>query len=109
VTQYLQMGRPQILGQRISAALFVTGRGAAMTRQRFWQNIERYARSAGITQTVSPHSLRHAFATHLLNHGADLRSVQLMLGHAALSTTEIYTHVAQARLKALHAKHHPRG
>ena len=109
VTQYLQMSRPQILGQRISAALFVTGRGAAMTRQRFWQNIERYARSAGITQTVSPHSLRHAFATHLLNHGADLRSVQLMLGHAALSTTEIYTHVAQARLKALHAKHHPRG
>ncbi|MBU2721505.1 site-specific tyrosine recombinase XerD [Acidithiobacillus ferridurans] len=109
VTQYLQMGRPQILGQRISAFLFVTGRGTAMTRQRFWQNIERYARSAGITQTVSPHSLRHAFATHLLNHGADLRSVQLMLGHAALSTTEIYTHVAQARLKALHAKHHPRG
>lgn len=109
VTQYLQMGRPQILGQRISASLFVTGRGTAMTRQRFWQNIERYARSAGITQTVSPHSLRHAFATHLLNHGADLRSVQLMLGHAALSTTEIYTHVAQARLKALHAKHHPRG
>ena len=109
VTQYLQMSRPQILGQRISAFLFVTGRGTAMTRQRFWQNIERYARSAGITQTVSPHSLRHAFATHLLNHGADLRSVQLMLGHAALSTTEIYTHVAQARLKALHAKHHPRG
>ncbi|MBU2731864.1 site-specific tyrosine recombinase XerD [Acidithiobacillus ferridurans] len=109
VTQYLQTGRPQILGQRISAFLFVTGRGTAMTRQRFWQNIERYARSAGITQTVSPHSLRHAFATHLLNHGADLRSVQLMLGHAALSTTEIYTHVAQARLKALHAKHHPRG
>ena len=109
VTQYLQMGRPQILGQRISAFLFVTGRGTAMTRQRFWQNIERYARSAGITQTVSPHSLRHAFATHLLNHGADLRSVQLMLGHAALSTTEIYTHVAQARLKALYAKHHPRG
>ncbi|MGC9216158.1 site-specific tyrosine recombinase XerD [Acidithiobacillus sp.] len=109
VTQYLQMGRLQILGRRISAALFVTARGAAMTRQRFWQNIERYARSAGIIQTVSPHSLRHAFATHLLNHGADLRSVQLMLGHAALSTTEIYTHVAQARLKALHAKHHPRG
>ena len=109
VTQYLQTGRPQILGQRISAFLFVTARGTAMTRQRFWQNIERYARSAGITQTVSPHSLRHAFATHLLNHGADLRSVQLMLGHAALSTTEIYTHVAQARLKALHAKHHPRG
>ena len=109
VTQYLQMGRPQILGQRISAFLFVTGRGTAMTRQRFWQNIERYARSAGITQTVSPHSLRHAFATHLLNHGADLRSVQLMLGHANLSTTEIYTHVAQARLKELHQKHHPRG
>ena len=80
-----------------------------MTRQRFWQNIEHYADAVGITQTVSPHSLRHAFATHLLNHGADLRSVQLMLGHANLSTTEIYTHVAQARLKELHQKHHPRG
>ncbi len=109
MAQYLQSGRPQILGERISAAVFVTGRGAAMTRQRFWQNIEHYAHVAGITQTVSPHSLRHAFATHLLNHGADLRSVQLMLGHANLSTTEIYTHVAQARLKELHQKHHPRG
>ena len=109
MAQYLQSGRPQILGERISAAIFVTRRGAAMTRQRFWQNIEHYAQSAGITQIVSPHSLRHAFATHLLNHGADLRSVQLMLGHANLSTTEIYTHVAQARLKELHQKHHPRG
>ncbi len=107
--QYLRNARPQILGERTSAAVFVTGRGAAMTRQRFWQNIEHYARCAGITRTVSPHSLRHAFATHLLNHGADLRSVQLMLGHANLSTTEIYTHVAQARLKALHQRHHPRG
>ncbi|WP_298169577.1 site-specific tyrosine recombinase XerD [Acidithiobacillus sp.] len=109
MAQYLQSGRPHILGERISAAIFVTGRGAAMTRQRFWQNIEHYAQSAGITQPVSPHGLRHAFATHLLNHGADLRSVQLMLGHANLSTTELYTYVAQARLKELHQKHHPRG
>lgn len=105
---YLQNARPRILGARISAAVFVTARGAAMTRQRFWQNMEAYAKVAGIEQAVSPHSLRHAFATHLLNHGADLRSVQLMLGHANLGTTEIYTHVAQARLKALHEKHHPR-
>ncbi len=109
VSVYLQNARPQILRERISAAVFVTARGAAMTRQRFWQNIEAYARAANIVQGVSPHSLRHAFATHLLNHGADLRSVQLMLGHANLGTTEIYTHVAQARLKALHEKHHPRG
>ncbi|WP_414041907.1 site-specific tyrosine recombinase XerD [Acidithiobacillus sp. M4-SHS-6] len=108
ISTYLQNARPQILGERISAAVFVTVRGAAMTRQRFWQNIEGYAKVAGIEQVVSPHSLRHAFATHLLNHGADLRSVQLMLGHANLGTTEIYTHVAQARLKALHEKHHPR-
>ncbi|OCX68055.1 site-specific tyrosine recombinase XerD [Acidithiobacillus thiooxidans] len=108
IAAYLQNARPQILGERISAAVFVTARGAAMTRQRFWQNIEAYAKVAGIEQSVSPHSLRHAFATHLLNHGADLRSVQLMLGHANLGTTEIYTHVAQARLKALHEKHHPR-
>lgn len=108
IAAYLQNARPRILGGRISAAVFVTARGAAMTRQRFWQNIEAYAKVAGIEQSVSPHSLRHAFATHLLNHGADLRSVQLMLGHANLGTTEIYTHVAQARLKALHEKHHPR-
>ncbi len=108
IAAYLQNARPRILGERISAAVFVTARGAAMTRQRFWQNIEAYAKVAGIEQAVSPHSLRHAFATHLLNHGADLRSVQLMLGHANLGTTEIYTHVAQARLKALHEKHHPR-
>ncbi|PKY10795.1 site-specific tyrosine recombinase XerD [Acidithiobacillus marinus] len=108
VSTYLQQARPQILKERISAAVFVTARGTAMTRQRFWQNIEGYAKVAGIEQKVSPHSLRHAFATHLLNHGADLRSVQLMLGHANLGTTEIYTHVAQARLKALHEKHHPR-
>ncbi|MBU2742625.1 site-specific tyrosine recombinase XerD [Acidithiobacillus thiooxidans] len=108
IAAYLQNARPRILGERISAAVFVTARGAAMTRQRFWQNIEAYAKVAGIEQSVSPHSLRHAFATHLLNHGADLRSVQLMLGHANLGTTEIYTHVAQARLKALHEKHHPR-
>ncbi|MDD5278989.1 MAG: site-specific tyrosine recombinase XerD [Acidithiobacillus sp.] len=108
IATYLQNARPRILGARISAAVFVTARGAAMTRQRFWQNMEAYAKVAGIEQAVSPHSLRHAFATHLLNHGADLRSVQLMLGHANLGTTEIYTHVAQARLKALHEKHHPR-
>ncbi|MBU2759660.1 site-specific tyrosine recombinase XerD [Acidithiobacillus sulfurivorans] len=108
IAAYLQNARPRILGARISAAVFVTARGAAMTRQRFWQNMEAYAKVADIEQAVSPHSLRHAFATHLLNHGADLRSVQLMLGHANLGTTEIYTHVAQARLKALHEKHHPR-
>jgi integrase/recombinase XerD len=108
IADYLQNARLRILGARISAAVFVTARGAAMTRQRFWQNMEAYAKVAGIEQAVSPHSLRHAFATHLLNHGADLRSVQLMLGHANLGTTEIYTHVAQARLKALHEKHHPR-
>lgn len=109
VADYLRVGRPQILGEQISGAVFVTARGGAMTRQRFWQNIEHYAQLAHIEQTVSPHSLRHAFATHLLNHGADLRSVQVMLGHASLGTTEIYTHVAQARLKSLHEKHHPRG
>ena len=80
-----------------------------MVRQTFWHAIKRYAAAAGIEQTLSPHGLRHAFATHLLNHGADLRAVQMMLGHADLSTTQIYTHVAQARLKSLHQAHHPRG
>lgn len=108
--RYLNEARPDILKGQQSDALFVTARGGAMTRQAFWQLIKRYAAVAGIApEKLSPHVLRHAFATHLLNHGADLRVVQLLLGHADISTTQIYTHVARERLKSLHATHHPRG
>lgn len=110
ITRYLHEARPDILHGQQSDALFVTARGGAMTRQAFWQLIKRYALVAGIAPArLSPHVLRHAFATHLLNHGADLRVVQLLLGHADISTTQIYTHVARERLKSLHAEHHPRG
>jgi integrase/recombinase XerD len=107
--RYLAQGRKSILAGRVADALFVTQRGDAMSRQMFWVLIKRYAVRAGIDVPLSPHGLRHAFATHLLNHGADLRVVQMLLGHADISTTQIYTHVARARLKSLHARHHPRG
>jgi integrase/recombinase XerD len=109
VRDYLRWARPLLLGTAQSDALFVTGRGGAMTRQAFWALIRKYAVRAGVGGRLSPHTLRHAFATHLLNHGADLRVVQLLLGHADISTTQIYTHVARERLKQLHARHHPRG
>lgn len=109
IERYLAEGRPALVRGRPSAALFPSRRGGAMTRQTFWHAVKRYAAFAGIDREISPHTLRHAFATHLLNHGADLRAVQMMLGHADLSTTQIYTHVAQRRLQALHREHHPRG
>ncbi len=110
IRHYLSDARLALLAGRQSDDLFVTARGAAMTRQAFWQMIKRYAVVADIDPArLSPHVLRHAFATHLLNHGADLRVVQLLLGHADISTTQIYTHIARERLKALHAEHHPRG
>jgi len=108
IERYMQSARPELAGTRVSDALFLTGRAQPMSRQAFWQLIKKYAIIAGVQAPLSPHVLRHAFATHLLNHGADLRVVQMLLGHADISTTQIYTHVARERLKALHAAHHPR-
>ncbi|MDP2825613.1 MAG: site-specific tyrosine recombinase XerD [Sulfuritalea sp.] len=108
--RYLAAARGELLKQHVSDAVFVTVRGSAMTRQMFWTLVKKYALRVGIPQQcISPHVLRHAFATHLLNHGADLRVVQLLLGHADISTTQVYTHVARERLKQLHHRHHPRG
>lgn len=109
MAHYIRDARPALLGRHSSDDVFVTQRGGAMTRVMFWYIVRKYALVAGITQSLSPHTLRHAFATHLLNHGADLRAVQMLLGHADISTTTIYTHVARERLQQLHAKHHPRG
>ena len=109
LNRYLAEGRPALVRRRSTDAVFATARGAPMTRQAFWHNLKRHARTAGIRSAISPHTLRHAFATHLMNHGADLRVVQMLLGHADLSTTQIYTHIARARLKSLHEQHHPRG
>lgn len=109
VLKYIEHVRPRLLRGRRSQALFVTRRGGAMTRQAFWKIVKKYAVGAGVTKAISPHTLRHSFATHLVQNDADLRSVQVMLGHASISTTEIYTHVAQKRLKQLHEVCHPRG
>lgn len=109
IKDYLENSRPDILSKKQSSALFVSSRGKHMSRQGFWQNLKKYALIAGIETNISPHTLRHAFATHLLNNGADLRSVQMLLGHSSLSTTQIYTHIANERLKDLHQRHHPRG
>jgi integrase/recombinase XerD len=109
LTRYQREARAGLVKRHRTDAVFVTARGGALTRQAFWHNLKRYARRADIRVPLSPHTLRHAFATHLLNHGADLRAVQMLLGHADLSTTQIYTHVARARLQELHARHHPRG
>lgn len=109
IERWLRQGRVSVLGARAADALFLTHRAQPMTRQMFWTLIKRYAVIAGIRAPLSPHTLRHAFATHLLHHGADLRVVQLLLGHADISTTQVYTHVARERLRSLHARHHPRG
>jgi integrase/recombinase XerD len=109
IRRYLAEGRPALLTGKLSDALFVTARAESMTRQMFWYLIKKHAKHGGLNKSLSPHTLRHAFATHLLNHGADLRVVQMLLGHADISTTQIYTHVARERLKKLHAQHHPRG
>ena len=110
LNQYLDAARPELMqGKGVCEQVFVTTRGSGMTRQAFWYLIKRHALNAGIIKPVSPHTLRHAFATHLLNHGADLRVVQMLLGHSDLSTTQIYTHVAKARLQDIHQQHHPRG
>lgn len=106
---YLKTARPLLLGSQPGDVLFPSQRGTVMTRQTFWHRIKLHAQVAGIRTSLSPHTLRHAFATHLLNHGADLRTVQMLLGHTSLSTTQIYTHVARVRLQQLHAQHHPRG
>ena len=108
LTEFVHGARDEILLERQTDYLFPTRRGDRMTRQAFWHIIKRYARKAGIAKGLSPHTLRHAFATHLLNHGADLRVVQILLGHSDLSTTQIYTHVASERMKDLHSRHHPR-
>lgn len=108
--RYLVEARPELLRPSLETdAVFLSVRGCALSRQAFWQHLKKYLLRAGISSEFTPHSLRHAFATHLLNHGADLRSLQMLLGHSSLSTTQIYTHVAQERLKRLHAQHHPRG
>jgi len=107
--RFAQGPRQDLLGERLCTELFPTRRGSGMTRQAFWYLIKKHAQRAGIIKPISPHTLRHAFATHLVNHGADLRVVQMLLGHSDLSTTQIYTHVARERLKSLHARHHPRG
>jgi integrase/recombinase XerD len=109
IEKYMQHGRPELIGMAQDDIVFPSTRGKIMTRQTFWHRIKHWASVAHIEKEISPHTLRHAFATHLLNHGADLRVVQLLLGHSDLSTTQIYTHIAQARLQELHAQHHPRG